>query len=200
MWATSTFLPIPTISHYVAIRCPVTSIVRLGGQCVRRHPSRADRLPEKFRKALYPFESRSSLVVDKRVPRIRYRSRYPFLKHGRRASVSHCAGANSPAENRQGHWSTPVWPVRISKKPDTILYWQGPWVNEMDAHSTISDVLRWHPQTMRVFIDHRMSCIGCAVAPFHTIEEACAEYRLAVEAIMRELADAVETETASPYR
>lgn len=57
----------------------------------------------------------------------------------------------------------------------------------VDAKTMVSDVLNRHPSTMRVFIDHRMACIGCVIAPYHTIEEACAEYNLEVDAIMREM-------------
>ena len=36
---------------------------------------------------------------------------------------------------------------------------------------------RW-PATAAVFLSHRMLCFGCPIAPFHTIADACAEYRL----------------------
>lgn len=62
----------------------------------------------------------------------------------------------------------------------------------IDPKTTVSDVLNRHPPTMRVFIDHGMTCIGCVIAPYHTIEEACAEYNLAVERFMREIALALE--------
>lgn len=58
----------------------------------------------------------------------------------------------------------------------------------IDAKTMVSEVLNRHPSTMRVFIDHRMACIGCVIAPYHTIEEACAEYDLEVDSIMREMA------------
>ncbi len=36
---------------------------------------------------------------------------------------------------------------------------------------------RW-PDTAAVFLAHRMFCFGCPIAPFHTVTDACAEYRL----------------------
>ncbi|EJW11779.1 hypothetical protein A33M_2762 [Rhodovulum sp. PH10] len=36
---------------------------------------------------------------------------------------------------------------------------------------------RW-PGTIRVFLAHRMRCIGCPIAGFHSIEEACIEHRV----------------------
>jgi len=45
---------------------------------------------------------------------------------------------------------------------------------------------RW-PETLGVFIQYRMLCIGWAVAPFHTVSEACAEHDLDEATICAEL-------------
>lgn len=34
------------------------------------------------------------------------------------------------------------------------------------------------PGTAAVFLAHRMLCWGCPIAPFHTVADACLEYRL----------------------
>lgn len=34
------------------------------------------------------------------------------------------------------------------------------------------------PATAEVFLTRRMLCFGCPIAPFHTVVDACAEYRL----------------------
>jgi hybrid cluster-associated redox disulfide protein len=36
----------------------------------------------------------------------------------------------------------------------------------------VADVLRRWPATIRVFARRRMACVGCAMAPFMTLEEA----------------------------
>ncbi len=36
---------------------------------------------------------------------------------------------------------------------------------------------RW-PVTATVFLSHRMLCFGCPIAPFHSVVDACLEYRL----------------------
>ncbi|MCE6950949.1 DUF1858 domain-containing protein [Cereibacter sphaeroides] len=36
---------------------------------------------------------------------------------------------------------------------------------------------RW-PATADVFLSRRMLCLGCPIAPFHTVIDACAEYGL----------------------
>lgn len=63
----------------------------------------------------------------------------------------------------------------------------------IDTTAMVSDVLNRHPSTMRVFIGHGMACIGCVIAPYHTIEDACAEYNLEVDSVMREMRHAVGT-------
>lgn len=58
--------------------------------------------------------------------------------------------------------------------------------------TTIADILDRHPAAIRVFLAHRMACVGCAVAPYHTIEEVCADYSLSFDRLKRELATAVK--------
>ncbi|WP_392342273.1 DUF1858 domain-containing protein (plasmid) [Phaeobacter sp. BS52] len=52
-------------------------------------------------------------------------------------------------------------------------------------------MMTW-PETVRVFMDHDMLCVGCMVSPFHSVSEACAEYHLDEEVFRAALADAVE--------
>lgn len=49
---------------------------------------------------------------------------------------------------------------------------------------------RW-PETAPVFLSHRMFCFGCPIAPFHTVVDACAEYRLDEAVFRAELRAAV---------
>lgn len=42
----------------------------------------------------------------------------------------------------------------------------------------LSEVMARWPQTIRVFIDRRMHCVGCPIAPFHTVVDAAAEHGL----------------------
>jgi hybrid cluster-associated redox disulfide protein len=43
----------------------------------------------------------------------------------------------------------------------------------LDKSDTVDGVMRRWPATIRVFIEHRMLCIGCPIGTLHTIEEAC---------------------------
>ena len=48
----------------------------------------------------------------------------------------------------------------------------------VDPDRPVDDVMRRWPGAIRVFLDHRMACIGCPIARFHTVEEACSVYGL----------------------
>ena len=41
---------------------------------------------------------------------------------------------------------------------------------------TVDEVMRRWPATIRVFLDFRMGCVGCPIAGFHTVEDACREH------------------------
>ncbi len=45
-----------------------------------------------------------------------------------------------------------------------------------DPDLTLSDVMAEWPETVSVFLRHRMLCIGCLITPFHTVSDACAEH------------------------
>jgi hybrid cluster-associated redox disulfide protein len=52
---------------------------------------------------------------------------------------------------------------------------------------SVDEVMRLWPSTISIFVHHRMACVGCAIGPYHTIEEASAEYGLVVAAFVDEL-------------
>lgn len=52
-----------------------------------------------------------------------------------------------------------------------------------DADMSVMNIMDIWPETISVFLQYKMLCIGCSIAPFHTIEEACAEHNLDVAAI-----------------
>ena len=60
------------------------------------------------------------------------------------------------------------------------------------ADQTIEQLLTMQPGAARVLVDRGMHCVGCAIAPFETIAEACAIYDVSVEelcAALERLAD-----------
>lgn len=54
----------------------------------------------------------------------------------------------------------------------------------------VSDVLAANPVFARVFIDRRMSCVGCTFAPFETVSEAARAYGIEPCELARSLAAA----------
>lgn len=48
------------------------------------------------------------------------------------------------------------------------------------------------PPTAAVFLSHRMLCVGCPIAPFHTVIDACEEYGLNEASFRAELRAAIE--------
>jgi hybrid cluster-associated redox disulfide protein len=44
------------------------------------------------------------------------------------------------------------------------------------AETTVDEVMRRWPTTIRDFLDFRMGCVGCPVGSFHSVDEACAEH------------------------
>lgn len=47
-----------------------------------------------------------------------------------------------------------------------------------DPDLPLTEIFRTWPETARVFWAYRTACVGCPIAPFHTVIDTCAEYRL----------------------
>ena len=56
-----------------------------------------------------------------------------------------------------------------------------------DPDLPLADLMTEWPQTIPVFMRHRMLCVGCLVSPFHTVADACAEYHLDEDRFLAEL-------------
>ena len=52
---------------------------------------------------------------------------------------------------------------------------------------SVDAVMRLWPGTIRIFLAYRMKCIGCPVGRLHTIEEACREHEVDLEAFLADL-------------
>ena len=46
----------------------------------------------------------------------------------------------------------------------------------IQSSSVVGDVMRRFPATIRVFLDFKLRCVGCPIAPFHTVRDACREH------------------------
>lgn len=56
------------------------------------------------------------------------------------------------------------------------------------ATTTVSAYLERCPQGARVFLAHRMACVGCSLAKFDTLGDAARVYGLPLDAFLQELA------------
>lgn len=48
--------------------------------------------------------------------------------------------------------------------------------SQIGFEMTVDEVMRRWPATIRAFLDFRMNCVGCPIAGFHTVEDACREH------------------------
>jgi hybrid cluster-associated redox disulfide protein len=51
--------------------------------------------------------------------------------------------------------------------------------------------MRGAPETLRVFIQFRMGCIGCPIACYHTVDDACREHGIDAKVFLNALHSAV---------
>ena len=61
----------------------------------------------------------------------------------------------------------------------------------------IAELIRRAPETARVFLSHRMSCPGCLMAPFMTVDDAAGEYQVDAEILKRGLIRAIQAGEAT---
>lgn len=67
-----------------------------------------------------------------------------------------------------------------------------PGISIENPDLSLADVMSNWPETIPVFIRHRMLCVGCLVSPFHTIMDACRAYTLDLDQFLQELQDELD--------
>ncbi len=60
---------------------------------------------------------------------------------------------------------------------------------------TIQEVVEKNPETIRIFLEHGLHCIGCSVARFENIEQGALAHGIDVDALIRDLNASVGEET-----
>jgi hybrid cluster-associated redox disulfide protein len=58
--------------------------------------------------------------------------------------------------------------------------------------TAVDDVMQRWPTTLRVFIQLGMKCIGCPIAPFHSVEDACRVHALDETQVVSALIAAID--------
>ena len=51
----------------------------------------------------------------------------------------------------------------------------------------VEEVMSRSPQTIRVFLEFRMRCVGCPIACFHSVDDAAREHGVDREAFLKAL-------------
>ena len=62
-----------------------------------------------------------------------------------------------------------------------------PTIKTITADSLVKEVIDCHPQTIPIFIKYGLNCVGCYIAPFHTITDTAREYALRIEPLLSDL-------------
>jgi hybrid cluster-associated redox disulfide protein len=63
---------------------------------------------------------------------------------------------------------------------------------------TVDEVMQRWPSTIRIFLDFGMGCVGCPIATFHSIDDACREHRIDLEKFLERLHVVAQTVEKSP--
>lgn len=62
---------------------------------------------------------------------------------------------------------------------------------------TISEIMKRWPATMRLLIDRRLLCVGCPIAPFHTLADIAFEYGVDCESLVAAVEEIAEADGAT---
>lgn len=69
-------------------------------------------------------------------------------------------------------------------------------IQPITAESLVKDVVERHPQTVLVFVRHRLQCVGCDISPYHTIADSAREHAVNIEPLLGELNQVLGAEAA----
>lgn len=60
---------------------------------------------------------------------------------------------------------------------------------EFHVDMSVDAIMRARPETVALFLRNHMHCVGCVLAPFHTIGYAAREHDLDADALTRKIAE-----------
>jgi len=61
---------------------------------------------------------------------------------------------------------------------------------------SVGEIMAEWPQTIRVFLDSGLHCVGCPISPFHSLAEAAAEHGQKFESLEAAVAAVIATARA----
>ena len=63
---------------------------------------------------------------------------------------------------------------------------------KITAEMSIADIVQEYPQTVAVFKQHGLGCLGCAIARFETLADGAAAHGVNLENLLQDLNKALE--------
>jgi len=64
-------------------------------------------------------------------------------------------------------------------------------VGRITGDMRIGDVVRNHPETVNVFLQHGLGCVGCAIARFENVREGARAHGIDVDTLLKDLNQAI---------
>jgi hybrid cluster-associated redox disulfide protein len=64
-----------------------------------------------------------------------------------------------------------------------------------NADMAVDEVMRRWPSTIRAFLDFRMRCVGCPIAAFHSVDEACEEHDIDADVFLPKILETAKAAT-----
>lgn len=61
---------------------------------------------------------------------------------------------------------------------------------------SVAEIMSTWPLTIRIFLDRGMHCVGCPIAPFHTLPDAAEEHGLLLAGLVADVEHQIERERA----
>lgn len=83
----------------------------------------------------------------------------------------------------------------FATKSDNVVSNPELWETMMtiESSSLVDDVMRRWPVTIRVFLRYKMHCVGCPIACFHAVDDACREHGTDCDSFLSDLRAAIGT-------
>jgi len=64
--------------------------------------------------------------------------------------------------------------------------------NQINPQTVLSSLFTRWPQTIPFFNQRHLKCVGCSISSFDTLQDAAANYDLAIDELIGELQDAID--------
>jgi len=85
---------------------------------------------------------------------------------------------------------------RVLERGRVTVRWKTETRMPIEFDDLVDDVMSGAPETIRVFLQFRMGCVGCPIACFHSVDDACREHGVDRNAFLNALRSVVAEATA----